>query len=190
MNTAAGPAYRPRPSHDPRPDPRRLRAVGQVRRARRLPFIVLSALIVVAGVLGLLSLNVNVNQQAFAIAKLERANRDAQNRYASLQADIDRLRAPDRIAREAASQHLVPAGRPRVSTWPGSQPGKTTSPGAATSSPAAPGEATSPGAATSPAAPGAGSTGDPAWSPQGSVSPDDDAWSQDPFPLKRYLAEP
>ncbi len=152
MSMAAGPAYRPRPSHDPRPDPRRrLRAVGQVRRVRRLPFIILAALIVVAGVLALLSLNVNVNQQAFAIAELER---------------------PDRIAREAARQHLVPAGRPRVSTWPGSKPG----------------EATSPGAATSPAAPGAGPTGDPTWGSQGSS--ESDAWSQDPFPLKQYLAEP
>ena len=173
MSMAAGPAYRPRPSHDPRPDPRRrLRAVGQVRRVRRLPFIILAALIMVAGVLALLSLNVNVNQQAFAIAELERSNRDAENRYASLQADIDRLKAPDRIAREAARQHLVPAGRPRVSTWPGSKPG----------------EATSPGAATSPAAPGAGPTGDPTWGSQGSS--ESDAWSQDPFPLKQYLAEP
>jgi Tfp pilus assembly protein PilV len=175
MSTAAGPAYRPRPSHDPRPDPRRLRAVGQAQRVRRLPFIILAALIVVAGVLGLLSLNVNVNQQAFAIAELERANRDAENRYATLQADIDRLKAPDRIALQAARQHLVPAGRPRVSTWPGSKPGG----------------ATSPGAATSPAAPGAGSAGDPNWaSRDSSGSPDDQAWPQDPFPLKRYLAEP
>jgi hypothetical protein len=175
MSMAAGPAYRPRPSPDPRPDPRRrLRAVGQVQRVRRLPFIVLTALIVVAGVLGLLSLNVNVNQQSFAIAKLERANRDAANRYAGLQADIDRLKAPDRIAREAARQHLVPAGRPRVSAWPGSKPG----------------EATSPGAVTSPAAPGAGSTGDPTWGSQDSSGSGDDAWSQDPFPLKQYLAEP
>lgn len=164
MSMAAGPAYRPRPTHDPRPDPRRrLRAVRQAKRVRRLPFIVLAALIVVAGVFALLSLNVNVNQQAFAIAKLERSNRDAENRYASLQADIDRLKAPDRIAREAARQHLVPAGRPRVSAWPGSGRG----------------EATSPGAATSPAAPGARDSSDDA-----STSP------QDPFPLKQYLAEP
>jgi hypothetical protein len=174
MSMAAGPAYRPRPSQDPRPDPRRrLRPVGKVQRVRRLPFIVLAALIVVAGVLGLLSLNVNVNQQAFAIARLERSNRDAENRYASLQADIDRLKAPDRIARQAARQHLVPAGRPVVSAWPGSKPGQTTSPGAA----------------TSPAAPGAGSTGDPTWGSGDSGSPDN-AWPEDPFPLKRYLADP
>jgi cell division protein FtsB len=164
MSMAAGPAYRQRPVHDPRSDPRhRLRAVTRPRRVSRLPFILVAGLIVVAGALGLLSLNVNVNQQAFAIAKLERANRDAENRYTTLQADVDRLRAPDRIAREAARRHLVPAGRPRVSTWPGSQPGKTTS---------------TPGAATSPAAPGVGSDRDPS------------AWSQDPNPLKQYLAEP
>ena len=163
MSTAAGRAYRPRPTHEPRPEPRRrLRAVTPARRVPRLPFIVLAALVVVAGVLGLVSLNVNVNQQAFAIARLERANREAENRYASLQADLDRLKAPDRIAREAAKRHLVPAGRPRVERWPGSQAGDTTSPGAA----------------TSPAAPGAGSSGRA------------DAWPQDPFPLKQYLAEP
>ncbi len=167
MSTAAGPAYRPyhpRPASEPRPQPRRrLRAVAPARRVPRLPFIVLAALAVVAGVLGLVSLNVSVNQQAFAIARLERANRQAETRYASLQADTARLRAPDRIAHEAARRHLVPAGRPRVAAWPGSRAAGTTSPGAA----------------SSPAAPGAGSPDDAgAWPPQ------------DPFPLKQYLAEP
>jgi cell division protein FtsL len=164
MSTAAGPAYRQRPVHDPRPDPRhRLRAVTRPRRVSRLPFILFAGLAIVAGALGLLSLNVNVNQQAFTIAKLERANREAENRYTTLQADVDRLKAPDRIAREAAKRGLVPAGRPRVSVWPGSKPSRTTS---------------APGAATSPAAPGAGSNSDPS------------AWSTDPNPLKQYLAEP
>jgi cell division protein FtsB len=161
MSTAAGPAYRPRPSHELRPEPR-LRAVTPVRRASRLPFIVLAALVVVAGVLGLVSLNVSVSQQAFTIAKLQRGNRVAESRYASLQAEIDRLKSPDRIAREAARRHLVPAGRPRVAKWPGSGPG----------------DQTSPGAATSPAAPGAGPSGDA------------QTWQEDPFPLKQYLAEP
>jgi cell division protein FtsB len=163
MSTAAGSAYRPRPTHDTRPDPRRrLRAVTPARRASRLPFIVLAALVVVAGVLGLVSLNVNVNQQAFTIAKLQRGSRDAENRYASLQAEVDRLKSPDRIAREAARRHLLPAGRPRVARWPG----------------AGPGGATSPGAATSPAAPGAGSSGNA------------QTWPEEPNPLKQYLAEP
>ncbi|HZD03188.1 MAG TPA: hypothetical protein VFA46_24235 [Actinomycetes bacterium] len=169
MSTAAGSAFRSRPTHDLRPEPgshpgprHRLRAVTPVRRASRLPFIVLAALVVVAGVLGLVSLNVSVNQQAFTIAKLQRSSHEAENRYASLQAGIDRLKSPDRIAREAARRHLVPAGRPRVARWPGSGPG----------------EETSPGAATSPAAPGAGSSGDA------------QTWPEDAFPLKQYLAEP
>ena len=164
MSMAAGTAHRQRAVNDPRPDPRRrLRAVTRPRRVSRLPFILFAGLVIVAGAIGLLSLNVNVNQQAFTIAKLERANRDAENRYSTLQADVDRLKAPDRIAREAAKHGLVPAGRPRVSSWPGSKPGATTS---------------APGAATSPAAPGAGSGNDPG------------AWSPDPNPLKQYLAEP
>jgi hypothetical protein len=163
MSTAAGPAYRPRPTYEPRSEPRRrLRAVTPARRAPRLPFIVLAALVVVAGVLGLVSLNVSVNQQAFTIARLQRSGHEAENRYAGLQADIDRLKSPDRIAHEAARRHLVPAGRPRVARWPGARAG----------------DETSPGAATSPAAPGAGSSGDA------------QAWPQDPFPLKQYLAEP
>jgi hypothetical protein len=163
MSTAAGSAYRPRPIHEPRSDPRRrLRAVTPLRRASRLPFIVLAGLVVVAGVLGLVSLNVSVNQQAFTIARLQRSSHQTENRYASLQADIDRLKSPARIAHEATRRHLVPAGRPRVTRWPGGRAG----------------DETSPGAATSPAAPGAGSSGDA------------QAWPQDPFPLKQYLAEP
>ncbi len=163
MSTAAGSAFRPRPTHEPRLDPRhRLRAVTPSRRAPRLRFIVLAGLVVVAGVLGLVSLNVSVSQQSFTIARLQRGSHDAENRYAGLQAEIDRLKSPDRIAREAARRHLVPAGRPRVARWPGARPG----------------DQTSPGAATSPAAPGAGSSGDAR------------AWPQEPFPLKQYLAEP
>jgi cell division protein FtsL len=167
MSTAAGSAFRSRPTHETRPEPRhRLRAVTPARRASRLPFLVLSALVVVAGVLGLVSLNVSVNQQAFAIAKLQRSTRDAEVRYAGLQAEVDRLKSPDRIAREAARRHLQPAGRPRVERWPASRAG----------------DQTSPGAATSPAAPGARTPTSPSGNAQ--------AWPEDPFPLKQYLAEP
>lgn len=180
MSTAAGPAFRPRPTHDSRPESRhRLRAVTPARGASRLPFIVLAGLVVVAGVLGLVSLNVSVNQQAFTIAKLQRSSRDAENRYAALQADVDRLKSPERIASEAARRHLVPAGRPRVARWPGSRPGDKTHPGAATS-PAAPGAGTARG----------GSGGNAAAPPDSTSSGAAQGWPQDPFPLKQYLAEP
>jgi hypothetical protein len=163
MSIAAGPANAPRPRAAQRA---RLFAVAQARRAPRLPFLLLTLAVIVAGVLGLVALNVSVNQQAFAIAKLESANRDAEARYEGLQADVDRLKAPARVAKAVADGGLVPAGRPRVATWPGSRGRGTTSPGAA-SSPAAPGARLADGAA------------DPGWS-----------LGDDPFPLKRYLAEP
>ncbi|HEV8651162.1 MAG TPA: hypothetical protein VG276_17675 [Actinomycetes bacterium] len=128
----------------------------------RLPFLLLTVAIIVAGVLGLVSLNVSVNQQAFELARLARENRAAEQRYTLLQAEVDRLKAPARIVRVATQRGLVPAGRPRLATWPGSRPaGKD-----------------SPGAATSPAAPGAHQAGDAS------------AWAQDPFPIKPYLAQP
>jgi hypothetical protein len=164
MSLAAGPVRRPKPTTAPAPE-RRLRVVNPASRVPRLPYLVLTSGAIVGGVLGLLSLNVSVNQQAFTIASLERSNRAAEARYASLQAQVDVLKSPERIARAAAAAHLVPAGRPHVTAWPGQRPGQGSQP------------QTSPGAATSPAALGAGPSGS-AWS------------TQEPFPLKRYLAEP
>ena len=142
-----------------------LRAVIPVRRVPRLPFLLLTIAVMVVGVLGLVALNVSVNQQSFQISRLQRENREAETRWTALQADVDRLKAPARIAKAARNAKLAPAGRPRVVAWPGSR-GR---------------DVASPGAATSPAAPGAGlARGD-----------DQSGWTAgDPFPLKRYLAEP
>jgi cell division protein FtsL len=140
-----------------------LRAVIPVRRVPRLPFLLLTL-----GVLGLVALNVSVNQQSFEISKLQRENQAAETRWTALQAEVDRLKAPSRIAKAASAAHLVPAGRARVVAWPGS---RVRGRGSA-----------SPGAATSPAAPGAGRV---------AGGDDQSGWTLgDPFPLKRYLAEP
>ena len=143
----------------------RLRAVAPTSRVPRLPFLLLTIAAILAGVFGLVALNVSVNQQSFQISELQRQNRLAEARWTSLQADVDRLKAPARIAKAAQSAKLAPAGRPRVVALPGSR-GRAVA---------------TPGAATSPAAPGAGLTrGD-----------DQSGWTAgDPFPLKRYLAEP
>ena len=143
----------------------RLRAVAPISRVPRLPFLLLTIAAILAGVFGLVALNVSVNQQSFQISELQRQNRLAETRWTDLQADVDRLKAPARIAKAAKSAKLAPAGRPRVVALPGSQ-GRAVA---------------TPGAATSPAAPGAGLTrGD-----------DQSGWTAgDPFPLKRYLAEP
>ena len=136
-----------------------------VSRVPRLPFLLLTIAAIVAGVFGLVALNVSVNQQSFQISELQRQNRLAETRWTDLQADVDRLKAPARIAKAAKSARLAPAGRPRVVAWPGSRGT----------------DVATPGAATSPAAPGAGlARGD-----------DQSGWTAgDPFPLKRYLAEP
>jgi len=163
MSAATGQARAPRPQLQlPR-----LRAVAPISRVPRLPFLLLTIAAIVAGVFGLVALNVSVNQQSFRISELQRQNRQAEARWTALQVDVDRLKAPARIAKAAKSAKLAPAGRPRVVAWPGS-----TSRGR---------DVASPGAATSPAAPGAGlSQGD-----------DQAGWTAgDPFPLKRYLAEP
>jgi cell division protein FtsL len=155
------------PRTAPRPQHPGLRAVAPAVRVRRLPFLLLTLAVIVAGVLGLVSLNVTVNQQSFQISRLQRDTRAAEARWTDLQAEVDRLKAPARIAAAAKAGHLVPAGRARVAAWPGSRwRGR---------------EVASPGAATSPAAPGAGlARGD-----------DESGWTAgDPFPLKRYLAEP
>jgi cell division protein FtsL len=143
----------------------RLRAVAPISRVPRLPFLLLTIAAIVAGVFGLVALNVSVNQQSFRISELQRQNRLAEARWTELQADVDRLKAPARIAKAANSARLAPAGRPRVVALPGTR-GR---------------DVATPGAATSPAAPGAGlARGD-----------EQAGWTAgDPFPLKRYLAEP
>ena len=143
----------------------RLRAVAPISRVPRLPFLLLTIAAIVAAVFGLVALNVSVNQQSFRISELEEQTRVAEARWTALQADVDRLKAPARIARAGATASLTPAGRPRVVAWPGSR-GRNVA---------------SPGAASSPAAPGAGLSG----------GDDQSGWTAgDPFPLKRYLAEP
>ncbi len=165
MTMAAGRAARPRPNPEPQLEPaRRLRAVAPLRRVPRLPFLLLTLGAILAAVLGLVSLNVNVNQQAFELARLARENRAAEQRYGQLQAEVDRLKAPERIVRVATRRGMVPAGRAHVAAWPGGQRAG----------------GNSPGAATSPAAPGA----------HQADGGDASTFVQDPFPIKPYLAQP
>jgi cell division protein FtsL len=166
VNAASGQARAPRQAPRPQLQLPRLRAVAPISRVPRLPFLLLTIAVIVAGVFGLVALNVSVTQQSFRISELQRQNRLAEARWTALQADVDRLKAPARIAKAARNAKLAPAGRPRVVAWPGSPHQR---------------DVATPGAATSPAAPGAGlARGD-----------DQSGWTAgDPFPLKRYLAEP
>ena len=126
-----------RPAPRPQLQLPRLRAVAPISRVPRLPFLLLTIAAIVAGVFGLVALNVSVNQQSFQISEPAQ-NRLAEARWTALQADVDRLKAPARIAKAAQSAKLAPAGRPRVVALPGSRGRSVATPGAATS-PAAPG---------------------------------------------------
>ena len=165
MSAASGQARAPRQAPRPQLQLPRLRAVVPISRVPRLPCLLRTIAAIVAAVFGLVALNVSVNQQSFRISELQRQNRLAEARWTALQVDVDRLKAPARIAKAAKSAKLAPAGRPRVVAWHGSR-GRNVA---------------SPGAASSPAAPGAGlARGD-----------DQSGWTAgNPFPLKRYLAEP
>jgi cell division protein FtsL len=82
--------------------------------------MILLATVVVAGVLGLVALSIAVNQQAFALAELERSTHDLTVRHSTLRADVDRLRAPDRIERIARERGLEPVQKAHIAAWPGS----------------------------------------------------------------------
>jgi cell division protein FtsL len=166
VSSATGHARAPRQAPRPPLHLPRLRAVAPISRVPRLPFLLLTAAAIVAAVFGLVALNVSVNQQSFRISELQEQNRLAEARWTTLQADVDRLKAPARIAKAGKAAGLAPASRPRVVAWPGSRQQRDVAP---------------PGAATSPAAPGAGLA----------RGEDQSGWTAgDPFPLKRYLAEP
>lgn len=157
------------PARTPRPEPpRRLKVIPARPPRRRLPFLLLVGATIVAGVLGLSALSVAVNQQAFRISELTAASRDVERRYSVLQAEVDELRSPQRIAAIAQHRGLQPVTRARIQSWPGQPAAQRTEPEAA-SSPAAShpegGDATKELAGR-------------VWTPD------------DPFPLKHYLAQP
>jgi cell division protein FtsL len=99
--------------------------------------MVLLGTVVVAGVLGLVSLSIAVNQQAFALAELERSTHDLTVRHSTLRAEVDQLRAPDRIERIAAERGLRPVRSARIAAWPGSPGGQAGKAGGGAATPAA-----------------------------------------------------
>jgi cell division protein FtsL len=156
----------------------RLRLARRVQPTSRLAFAVLTALVVVTGVLALAALTVAVNQQAFAVAKLEQANKQSATRYSVLQAEVDALKSPARVSRVAHERGLRPISRARIVRWP--------------SAPQSGGNASlASTAATSPAAVGATSAAGGDNGLDDPVKAAGQVWTQDdPFPLKHYLAQP
>ncbi|MFC6694436.1 cell division protein FtsL [Nocardioides daphniae] len=76
-------------------------------RAPRVPFIVLVSVVALAGVVGLLLFNTSLQQASFAETRLADKAAALADREETLRMELDDLRDPQRIAREAESMGMV-----------------------------------------------------------------------------------
>ena len=99
-----------------RPDSRarsRLSVVPpRVTTARSGPFVLLVAVILVVGLVGLLMLNLSMQKASFRLASLQDHADALQTREQSLDVKVDRLSSSDRLADEAARMGMVPNPNP------------------------------------------------------------------------------
>ncbi len=87
-----------------------LRAVPRLRSRRpRVPFVSLVSLVLVAGVVGLLLFNTSMQQASFDATRLEEQAAALSAREEGLQMELEALRDPQRLARQARRQGMVPA---------------------------------------------------------------------------------
>lgn len=102
-----GPARSPRP---PREATRRARLTVVPRRrvqAPRVPFVTLVSVILLAGVVGLLCFNTQMQQAAFTATTLEERAGNLTARQQTLQMEVEELRNPNRVAQAAQRAGLV-----------------------------------------------------------------------------------
>lgn len=91
----------------------RLNVVPRMRsRAPRVPFVTLVSLLLLAGVVGLLMFNTNMQQNSFAATDLEQQASDLTSREQTLAMQLEKLRDPQRVAEQAQSLGMVPAVHP------------------------------------------------------------------------------
>ncbi len=92
----------------PEADPQRLRVVPRSPAvAPRMPFAVLVGLILLAGVVGLLFFNTQMQQAAFAVTGLQEQRTHLAARQQTLLVELEQLRNPQRLAEAAQAQGLV-----------------------------------------------------------------------------------
>ena len=88
----------------------RLTVVPRQRKAApRVPFLVLVAVVLLGGVVGLLLFNTSMQQAAFATTALEEQARTLTAREQTLKMELDVLRNPQRVAEQAQRMGMVPA---------------------------------------------------------------------------------
>lgn len=91
----------------------RLNVVPRLRtRAPRVPFVTLVSLLLVAGVVGLLMFNTNMQQDSFAATDLENQASELMSREQTLAMELETLRDPQRVAEQAQALGMVPAVHP------------------------------------------------------------------------------
>jgi cell division protein FtsL len=100
-----------------------LRVVKPPGRARRLPFLVASFLLVGALVVGVTTVQALVSQTSFRMQDLSTRTTELQREYGRLRLDVARLSSPERIAREARHLGLTLPGPGDVRTLYVDDPG-------------------------------------------------------------------
>jgi cell division protein FtsB len=86
----------------------RLTVVPRTRtRTSRLPFVTLVSFVLLAGVIGLLMFNTSMQQAAFATTSMEQQAATLTAREQTLRMELDTLRDPQRVARQAQRMGMV-----------------------------------------------------------------------------------
>ncbi len=86
----------------------RLTVVPRTRtRTSPVPFVMLVSFVLLAGVIGLLMFNTSMQQAAFAATSMEQQASTLTAREQSLRMELDVLRDPQRVAREAQGMGMV-----------------------------------------------------------------------------------
>jgi hypothetical protein len=76
-------------------------------RAARMPFVALVSMVLLGGVIGLLLFNTSMQQAAFAATSMEQQASTLTAREQTLRMELDGLRDPQRVARQAQRMGMV-----------------------------------------------------------------------------------
>lgn len=82
------------------------------RRAPRMPFLALVALVLLLGVIGLLVFNTHMQQSSFKATALEARAAALHAEEQALRMELDTLRDPQRVAQRARDLGMVPVANP------------------------------------------------------------------------------
>ncbi|WP_018350895.1 hypothetical protein [Longispora albida] len=84
----------------------------------RMPFVVLTLGLIVSGIVGLLLLNIQINQDAFELQRLRDKQTELDSQEQQLNKDLAKKEAPGNLAAEAARLGMVPIGSPAYIVLP------------------------------------------------------------------------